>query len=405
MSVSLIGQGYSPTIGSSVAVELMRLFQDTAYNSFTGIVAFASRDAVSALSPYISTARTQGWEVKIVVGIDQGGTSKQALDEIETLGVRSYIYHINHPGNSVIFHPKIYLFEGADKYAAIIGSNNLTTNGLVRNAECATLIRGSKEDSFYTQLYSYWAGLFNLSDTALRPITRAFIDELSEHGLVPNEKVRSNRHDSAAHDSEASPLSAPFEVGRVQRLPQGFSPKSRRHPQTPVESSTLDYSADTDYEVLIAEIPRSGDRWKQVNVKESIFREYFGATSVEENDRTIFYGNLNFYNINSSGFRQAVEHRQAVYSSTSHNYRFELSCPETNLPYPNDGRPIGVYIKKGEEDFDYIVMMPNNPLFSDVRDYLHRESAETRSDRMKNIYISFSTLRDTFPSLPFFIDR
>ena len=340
MSVSLIGQGYSPTIGSSVAVELMRLFQDTAFNSFICIVAFASRDAVSALSPYISTARAQGWDVKIVVGIDQGGTSKQALDEIEALGVRGYIYHINHPGNSVIFHPKIYLFEGADNYAAIIGSNNLTTNGLVRNAECATLIRGSKEDSFYSQLYSYWSGLFNLSDTALRPITRAFIDELFEHGLIPNEKVRSNRHDSAAHDSEASPLSVPFEVGRVQRLPQGFSPKSRRHPQTPVESTTLDYSADTDYEVLIAEIPRSGDRWKQVNVKESIFREFFGATSVEEDDRTFFYGNLNFYNINSSGIRQAVEHRQAVYSSTSHNYRFELSCPETNLQYPNAGRPI-----------------------------------------------------------------
>lgn len=383
----------------------MRLFQDTTYNSFTCIVAFASRDAVSALSPYITTAKNQAWEVKIVVGIDQGGTSKQALDEIETLGVRSYIYHIDHPGNSVIFHPKIYLFEGTETYAVIIGSNNLTTNGLVRNAECATLIKGSKEDSFYTQLSSYWAGLFNLSDTALRPITRAYIDELSNHGLIPNEKVRSSRHDSAAHNSESAPLSAPFEVGQVQKLPQGFSPKSRQHPQAPVESTTLDYSTDTDYEVLLAEIPRSGNRWKQVNVKESIFREYFGATSVEENDRTIFYGNLNFYNINSFGVRQTVERRQAVYSSTSHNYRFELSCQETSLPYPNYGRPIGIYIKKGEEEFDYIVMMPNHPLFGEVRDFLHRESAEVRSDRMKNIYISFSTLRDTFPSLPFFIDR
>ena len=219
MSVSLIGQGYSPAIGSSAAVELIRLFQDSTYNSFTCLVAFASRDAVSALSSYINDSKQRGCSIKIIVGIDQGGTSRQALEEIAALNVSSYIFHLDTPGNSVIFHPKIYLFEGSGQYAALIGSNNLTANGLSRNAECATLINGSIGDSFYSELYHYWGGLLNLSDTALRPITANFIEELSTNGIIPNERIRSRRHDNSAHNPSGLPLSNPFESRIPQSLP------------------------------------------------------------------------------------------------------------------------------------------------------------------------------------------
>ena len=104
MSINLIGQGYCPTIGSSVAAELIGLFKDSKYNSFTCVVAFASRDAVSALKPYIMGAKRAGWSIRIIVGIDQGGTSAQALEELLSLDVSAQILHLDNNHNNHHIH-------------------------------------------------------------------------------------------------------------------------------------------------------------------------------------------------------------------------------------------------------------------------------------------------------------
>ena len=405
MSISLIGQGYSPAVGSSAAVELIRLFNDTTYTSFTCVVAFASRDAVSALSPYINQAKQRGCLVRIVVGIDQGGTSRQALEEILALDVSSYIFHLDTPGNSVIFHPKIYLFEGNGQYEALIGSNNLTTNGLARNAECATLIKGRIGESFHSQLYSYWGNLFNLTDTALRPISSAYIEELSTRAIIPNERVRSKRHDSSARNSSSNPLSTPFESRKPQGLPEGFYPKSRSSVHTPVHTVVLDYSSDTDYEVYITEIPRAGSRWRQVNVPRQVFMDFFGAVEITASDGSRNYtGEVSLSNVLLDGTKTEPRTKPLV-NVASQNYRIETNCPETQGSYPTDGRPIAIYVKTGDSSFDFVVLLPSSPCYSEVLDYLIKENSALGSVTLHRLYMNFSSLRDISPGLPFFIDR
>jgi HKD family nuclease len=405
MSISLIGQGYSPAIGSSAAVELIRLFNDTTFNSFTCVVAFASRDAVSALSTYIEQSRQRGSTIKIVVGIDQGGTSRQALEEIAALNVSSFIFHLDTPGNSVIFHPKIYLFEGNGKYAVLIGSNNLTTNGLARNAECATLVKGNLGDSFHSELYHYWGNLFNLSDSALRPITTEYIEELSTKGIIPNERIRSKRHDSSAHNPRNNPLSNPFESRRPQSLPEGFYPKSRGTVHLPVHTVVVDYSSDTDYEVYITEIPKAGSRWRQVNVPRQVFLDFFGAAEVISADGTRNYtGEVTLTNILQDGSRSAPRTNPLV-NVASQNYRIETYCPETQGNYPVDGRPVAIYVKTGDSSFDFVVLLPSSPCYTEVEDYLIKENSALGSVTLHRLYMNFSSLRDISPGLPFFIDR
>lgn len=404
MSINLIGQGYCPTIGSSVAAELIGLFKDSKYNSFTCVVAFASRDAVSALKPYIMGAKRAGWSIRIIVGIDQGGTSAQALEELLSLDVSAQILHLDNPGNSVIFHPKIYLFEGNDSYAAIIGSNNLTINGLARNMECATLIKGGKDDSFYEELYKYWGNLFNLTDTALRVLTTTYIEELSSRGVVPNERVRSKQHDRSASVTKGSPLSNPFEVRATQPLPDGFYPKSIANIPNAVHSTVLDFSNETDYEVYVTEIPKGGARWKQINVPIEVFLDFFGAIQTIANDGTrTFSGMANLIHVNWSGMK-SQPHQQQLVKVKSSNYRVELNCPETRGPYPKE-RPIAIYVKTGLDVFEYVVLLSSSPCYSEVKTYLEKEKTSLGKGTLNRLYMSFSSLRDIAPGLPFFIGR
>lgn len=404
MSVSLIGQGYCPAIGSSVAAELISLFKDSKYHSFTCVVAFASRDAVSALSPYIQEAKRAGWSIKIVVGIDQGGTSAQALEELLSLGVSAQILHFDNPGSSVIFHPKIYLFEGSDCYSAIIGSNNLTINGLARNMECATLIKGRKEDSFYGELYRYWGNLFNLTDTALRVITSTYIDELSSRGVIPNERVRSKQHDRSASAPNGNPLSTQFEVRTIQPLPDGFYPKSISDIPKAVHSTVLDFSNETDYEVYITEIPKGGSRWKQINVPIEVFLDFFGAIQTISDDGTRnFSGVANLIHVGWSGIK-SQPHQQQLVKVKSSNYRVELNCPETRGSYPKE-RPIAIYVKTGFDVFEYVVLLSSSPCYSEVKTYLEKEKSSLGKGSLNRVYMSFSSLRDVAPGLPFFIGR
>ena len=82
MDTKIIGQGYNLDADTSVAKELITQFKSKRYDSFTCLVAFASFGGISALTPYIIEERERGVNIKIILGIDQKGTSKEALDGV-----------------------------------------------------------------------------------------------------------------------------------------------------------------------------------------------------------------------------------------------------------------------------------------------------------------------------------
>lgn len=87
MDTIIIGQGYNLKENTSVGKELIGLFKSHRYNSFTCLVAFASQGGVSALSKEIQEAKGRGCQLKIILGVDQKGTSKEALEEVLSWGV------------------------------------------------------------------------------------------------------------------------------------------------------------------------------------------------------------------------------------------------------------------------------------------------------------------------------
>lgn len=225
MDTKIIGQGYNLDADTSVAKELITQFKSKRYDSFTCLVAFASFGGISALTPYIIEERERGVNIKIILGIDQKGTSKEALEEVLSWGVEAKIYHTQSVN---IFHPKIYLFENADIFTLIVGSNNLTTMGLVKNIECSLLIKDAKGDhSVHNDFYIYWKSILDGVDINLMTITQELIDNLYSEKLIPTESERTYKYDNGRDNTANTKQHITFIGAKIQRYPEGFMPKRK----------------------------------------------------------------------------------------------------------------------------------------------------------------------------------
>lgn len=190
MNITFLGQGYEPESKNSVGNHLLNLLSQKGFHTFTGISAFASEAGVVGLADHIVSAKKNFKKLNLIVGIDQEGTSKEALREINNLKINSYIFHQEEPP---IFHPKIYLFEGAKETKLILGSSNMTARGLFGNVESSLLVEFSNTDkegkNLLAELKDYYKDLFNFTDPNLFKISVETIQDFIDKGIVPNETI------------------------------------------------------------------------------------------------------------------------------------------------------------------------------------------------------------------------
>lgn len=397
MDTIIIGQGYNLKENTSVGKELIDLFKSHRYNSFTCLVAFASQGGVSALSNEIQEAKKRGCQLKVILGVDQKGTSKEALEEVLSWGVDAKIYHTKEFN---IFHPKVYLFENEDIFSLIVGSNNLTVPGLVQNVECSLMIKDIKSNPVLAKFYEYWKGILDGTEVNLFPLSQELIDKLYEDKVITLESQRSERYDMGTDEETSASIPKKIEFGKagIQKLPEGFTPK-RKQRQVKIKSAQKQKSKKYKEElrtigeqVLIAEIG-GGPRWKQVNFPIDIFQDFFGA---QRNDNTY---TIDLMNISNEGALGEVETRQAV-TVKSNNFRFEIKCVETMGAYPgNDNRPIGLFVKLDSSEFLYQVLMPDYPAYETIKSYLYMEAQTTRKGELKRVIRDVEAIHALYPEL------
>jgi hypothetical protein len=104
-------------------------------SDFTIVVAFAKLGPLQRLSEAIEQWVSAGKTIRGIIGIDQTGTSKQALEYALSHFTETHVAHIATSFSAPTFHPKMYLFSGASRAVAYIGSNNLTVGGTETNLE------------------------------------------------------------------------------------------------------------------------------------------------------------------------------------------------------------------------------------------------------------------------------
>lgn len=145
--------------------------------------------------------------------------------------------------------------------------------------------------------------------------------------------------------------------------------------------------------ILVAEVPRSGDRWKQVNFNLSTYRNYFGVP--EGVSKPVV-----FRQVHSDGTLAPPEHRTAV-AVASRNYRFEIGAA-SGLPYPKDGHPIVLFNKVDEAEFHYMLLLPGDSGYRPVQSFL--EALLPNATGKRRVVASIGALRRAWPASPLLSD-
>lgn len=195
MKITFLGQGFESESKDSVGNTIIKLFKENKFKSFTGISAFASEAGVVGLSECIESGKYFFETFNLIVGIDQEGTPKKALKEINDLGINSYIFYQK---ESPIFHPKIYLFEGDNDTTLIVGSSNLTARGFFGNVESSLMVEFKNDNPegirLLKQIKDYYKTLFDFSDPNLFKISPEIIRQFIREGIVPKRKIWKKKH-------------------------------------------------------------------------------------------------------------------------------------------------------------------------------------------------------------------
>lgn len=242
MNITLLGQGYEPISNNSVGKYLIKFLADTDFHSFVGISAFASQAGVNGLSKHIAAAKKHLKIITIVTGVDQKGTSQEALEALLNLKINAFVFY---QPSYTIFHPKIYFFEGVDKSELIIGSSNLTSQGLFTNVEASLLISIDNsveaDRKVVEQLKDYFIGIFDFTDPNLKKLSKKIIADLVKAKVVPTEaerKAAQDKAEKAERTETENIISKIFPKRALAKIPTEFrgSPK----PKATDESETVE---------------------------------------------------------------------------------------------------------------------------------------------------------------------
>ena len=170
------------------------------YNNFEMLVAYARHSGVARIAGHLEKLIRGGAEAKAMVGIDQGQTSKEALQLLLKIGVSVSVFYDEDLNRT--FHPKVYRLQGESGAQWIaVGSNNLTGGGLYLNYEVAVIDdadsnteRGKENSAFFDRIRTEYR-----ESALLRTLDADLLNELEADGYLFREAViRAKRASSAA---------------------------------------------------------------------------------------------------------------------------------------------------------------------------------------------------------------
>lgn len=163
------------------------------------VSAFVALRTILRLRDRLLARFQAGCALRLTVGIDLGGTSREVLEELLRWNCEVSVFH--NPIPRATFHPKIYLFEARNQTTLILGSNNLTDGGFYTNYEAAArydfdLPADAQECRRIIQPLLPF--IEPPPGATVQPLTRHLIDTLVARGMLPTEaEARQNRRRQA----------------------------------------------------------------------------------------------------------------------------------------------------------------------------------------------------------------
>lgn len=132
VDVSFVAQPFAD--GRDLRDFLEAVAAEPAINELDVVVAWAKRSGLRRVRTQLEVVRDRPGTTRLIVGIDEGGATRQGLELACEIFSTVHVFHDN---SWRTFHPKIYLGVGADRARLLVGSNNLTAGGVFYNYEAA----------------------------------------------------------------------------------------------------------------------------------------------------------------------------------------------------------------------------------------------------------------------------
>ena len=143
-------------------------------------------------------------------------------------------------------------------------------------------------------------------------------------------------------------------------------------------------------EVLIAELSKSRDGFDQANFHKKIFVGFFEASMTVQLRNYLFH-------VGADGALGHQEVRPAV-RVKSKNYRHELEAAK-GVPYPQNGKPIGVFVRLPSRTYVYTLVMPGDAAHGALTGLL--QAARPKPGRlMRQVIFTADQVRAVWPASP-----
>lgn len=230
MELKFIGQGLDPESDITVGNFIIDSLESKKYSLFNAFVAFVSTGGLKNIIDQMLAFREAGGKIKLYLGVNLNATSKEALEKLLEYKIESYVVY---SPNNIIYHPKIYAFEGDETTRAIIGSSNLTESGLFQNIEASVCIDFESDDEngseFLADIYDHFNAIINQEHPSCQLLTQEILEILIESNVVLPEaasRAKSNKINKEFGQKETKVNTRLLELfGKVKakRPPKGFS--------------------------------------------------------------------------------------------------------------------------------------------------------------------------------------
>ncbi|MGY1718594.1 phospholipase D-like domain-containing protein [Blastococcus sp. SYSU DS0552] len=181
--------------GHDLSQMLDRLSDDDGLTELVVVVAWAKRSGFRQVERALGRLRERGVRITIIVGISEGGATRQGLHRALEVADAAFVYHV--AGRT--FHPKLYVGSGPESFTALVGSHNLTRGGAVENFELGVVVEGrtgNPDDAeFLAQIQAFIDRLLDDSEVCLR-LDEETIDRIIARYPVGDEDERTGRRDT-----------------------------------------------------------------------------------------------------------------------------------------------------------------------------------------------------------------
>lgn len=189
MKLNFVGQ---PFATHRNLVDFVEHARDHGFDELKIAVAWAKKSGLGRLWDALEAFRARGGAVTLIVGVSEGGATKEGLELAMEIADAAYVFH--DPRRT--FHPKVYFTKSTSgERSLLVGSSNLTAGGLGWNYEASTWIdwdAGEGED--VTDEVEAWFDSLIAENRSCRPLTGGLIDQLEmSSDIVLGSEMRARR--------------------------------------------------------------------------------------------------------------------------------------------------------------------------------------------------------------------